>query len=92
MKDLGPTISPALGPLTEVHNMGDSVHKGEPDNHVAHKLVELDVLVQRQDLSQPCGPQPCEAAPEHQHLAGEATESLSWLSRCPVLLPQQLSS
>lgn len=92
MKDSVPTISPAPGPLTEVHNVGHSVHEGEPDNHVAHKLVELDVLVQRQDLSQPCGPQPCEAAPEHQHLAGKAAESLSWLSRCPVLRPQQLSS
>lgn len=84
VKDSGPTISPASGPLTEVHNVGHSVHKGEPDNHVAHKLVELDVLVQRQDLSQPRGPQPCEAAPEHQHLAGKAAAGcLAVLSSFP---------
>lgn len=84
MKDSGPTISPASGPLTEVHNVGHSVHKGEPNNHVAHKLVELDVLVQRQDLSQPRGPQPCEAAPEHQHLAGKAAAGcLAVLSSFP---------
>lgn len=49
-----PTPNPRL--LTKVYYMGHGVHKVEPDRHVAHKLVELDVLVQRQDLSQPCSP------------------------------------
>ena len=60
--------------------MGHGVHEGEPDHSVAHKLVELDVVVQRQDLSQPRGPQPREAAPEHQHLAKQSGREPIWLT------------
>ena len=38
-----PNRSPRL--LTEVHHVGHGVHQGEPNHHVAHKLVELDVAV-----------------------------------------------
>ena len=66
--------------LTEVHHVGHGVHEGEPNHHVAHKLVELDVVVQGQDLGQPCGPQPREAVPEHQHLAEQRSREPIWLA------------
>ena len=31
--------------LTEVHHVGHGVHEGEPNHHVAHKLVEpIDMM------------------------------------------------
>lgn len=80
-----PPPSPRL--LTEVHHMGHSVDEGEPDHHVAHKLVELEVVAQRQDLSQPRGPQSREAAPKHQHRAGQSGREphLARSPPCPLL-------
>lgn len=66
--------------------MGHGVHKGER-HHVAHELVEMDILVERQDLGQPGGPQPGQASPEHQHLAGHSSREppRGSLRACPPL-------
>lgn len=60
------------------------MHQRVAEDGVAHDLMQQDVLVQRQDPDHPGGPQPGEAATQHQYL--QTTETAALLYTVFILL------